>query len=485
MKSIRLDGAWLLFAAMAAVFIVMKISASYYAVSDENTYYKMGQLVAGGQTPYKDFFFAHLPLQIYIYALMFKAFGFNLLLLKTLSALAAVVAAAFVFAAVKDKLNSGIASAAAALFLFSYGTLLFSNFPTGAEFAVAFITAAFYFFMRRRFLLSGVLIGLGTAAYQLSIILLAVVAAAALLILKDKKAAIRLLAGFTLVLAAAGIPFLVAAKGEFIRQVLLYHLQKPADDADKQAIFLRILKTNALLFAAAAFAVISRYRNKMGVIMPAAIAAAYLAAFPLIKTAFNYYLLYALPFLAIAGSYGILWVYGFMAERARLSNIAAAAVIVAVIAVSGFFSVKLFIGYDFQDFPQAEEIAGYVRENSNEDQTIFGDDSTVPLISLLSGREIALNYVDNNAMRYRSGETGIDETLGQLQDSRGRGELKFVITRRIILDRNNAVDFGVSTLQKFTDFAGKCSLAKEFTSEWRGLLNSYLIYDCQKNSTAA
>src|SRR3989338_974374 len=113
MLNTKFDKNWIIFFAAAAVFLAIKVFAADYAVSDENTYYKMGQLVAEGQVPYRDFFFAHPPLQIYIYAVAFKVFGFNFFMLKMFSAVAAVAAAVFVFLAAKEKVNREAAVAAA------------------------------------------------------------------------------------------------------------------------------------------------------------------------------------------------------------------------------------------------------------------------------------------------------------------------------------------------------------------------------------
>ena len=475
------DRSWLVFIAAAAVFIAVKLSAAHYSVSDENTYYKMGQLVAGGQVPYKDFFFAHLPLQVYLYAVVFKLFGFNLAILKLLSAAAVAVTAAFVFALTKSRIGTAMASAAAMLFLFSYGTLLFSNYPTGLELAMPFVIAAFYFFLQKRPLLCGLMLGISTITYQLSVLTLPIFFGAAALMLKEKKALVRMAAGFAAVAGAVSLVFLLAAGWEFIRQVLLYHLQKPAEDIDKSDIFIRIIKTNWLLFGLAALAVASRYRKKTTLLMSLALALVYILAFPFIKTAFNYYLLYAFPFLAIIGGYGLLTLQEFLAERIKLRNWLAAAAVIALVALSCFFATRQFQDYDFQDFDSAQEIADYVKANSRQEQTIFGDDSTVPLVSLLSGREIALNYADNNAMRYRSGITDMEATLRQLNDSIGKGELKFILLRRIKLDKNAALDFGIGTEEKFTAFVkGKCGLAKEFSTEWRGLTHAYEVYDCLK-----
>ena len=97
-----------------------------------------------------------------------------------------------------------------------------------------------------------------------------------------------MLLGFAVVFTAINSLFLLAAKGEYVKQALVYHLKKPAEAADKQAIFFRIVKTNALLFILGTVAVVSRNRTKLYLIVPAFIAAAYMAAFPLLKTSFNY-----------------------------------------------------------------------------------------------------------------------------------------------------------------------------------------------------
>ncbi len=481
MQNAKFDKSWLLFIAVAAIFLIIKISSAHYAVSDENTYYKMGQLVAEGQLPYRDFFFAHTPLQIYLYAAVFMLFGFNLLVLKMLSAAAIIITAAFIFAIVKEKLNFKVATAAAALFLFSYGTMLFSNFPTGVEIATAFATASFYFFMQKRFFTSGFLSGLAAATAQLSIVALPILAAAAVLLLKDKKAAYRLLLGFAASAGTISLAFLAVAKGEFIRQVIIYHLNKPSESADKAAIFFRIVKTNWLLFIAAAAAAVSGYRTKISALLPLVIGAAYIAAFPLMKSSFNYYALYAFPFLAIAGGYGLRAAYEVLAERLKLRQEMAVAAIAAIVILGGFSAVQQFNSYDFQDFPIAKDVAAYVRENSIEGQTIFGDDSTVPLVSLLSGREIAINYVDNNAMRYQSGATDLGATLQLLQEAISKKGLKFVLLRRTEVQKGAYLDFGIGTEKRFMGFVrNSCKLAKEFQYSWRGLPQLYDIYDCLK-----
>ena len=70
---------------------------------DENVYYYMGKLVSEGKVPYRDFFYAHPPLHIYLIALIYKVFGFNIIILKLLPLIAILVSAKFIFCIAKNK----------------------------------------------------------------------------------------------------------------------------------------------------------------------------------------------------------------------------------------------------------------------------------------------------------------------------------------------------------------------------------------------
>ena len=66
------------------IFLFIKFSTLSYQNSDENTYFYMAKLMAEGKLPYRDFFFAHPPLQVAIYSLFLKVFGMHVFLLKSI-----------------------------------------------------------------------------------------------------------------------------------------------------------------------------------------------------------------------------------------------------------------------------------------------------------------------------------------------------------------------------------------------------------------
>ncbi len=459
---------WVVFATAAVLFLAIKMSAVGYSASDENTYYKMGELVARGQTPYVDFFFAHPPLQVYSYAAVFKFFGFNLGILKFLSAAAAVIAAFFVFLVLNER-SDFAAIFGTLLFFFTHATMLFTGFPTGTEFAMMFSAAGFYFFYKKTGLVSGILFGLGALAGLLALV--PAVICAIWLLPRDFDEFKRFVAGFAAVFGVVSLVFIIVSKGSYIAQVFAYNLLKPSGVIDTGAVLSRMLYKNWLLLAAAATVVFAGWKPRFSVLVPATIVGAYAAAFVSMKAVFDYYSLAAVPFLAILAGEGLVGAV----ELSRLRKVYAYGAIFAVIAAFGFANYFGSGGNGAYDFEDAREVASFVRDNSAANETVFGEDATAPLISLLSGREIALNFVDSNDLRFRSGLEDPDDVVRQLKES----DLRFFLVRKLDFGNNVKMAYGVATLNQFSNFLNEdCEVARKFETPWNGMVKEYYVYDC-------
>jgi len=66
-------------------------------------------------------------------------------------------------------------------------------------------------------------------------------------------------------------------------------------------------------------------------------------------------------------------------------------------------------------FMAPEALAERVRLLTPDDGTVFGDSIAAPLVALLAGRRIALDHVDTNSLRYRSGLTPPAEAIAELE----------------------------------------------------------------------
>src|SRR3989338_2124013 len=458
---------WVAFALAAVVFLAIKIDAAGYAASDENTYYKRGEFFVAGEVPYVDFFFAHPPLQAYMYAVVFKLFGFNLGILKFLSAAAAVIAAFFVFRLLNEK--SQIAAVTAILlFFFTHAILLFTSFPTGTEFVMMFSAAGFYYFHKKRSVVSGVLLGFGAITGLLALIPAAVMAG--WLLIRGLGEFRKFMMGFLAVFATVNALFLAITRGDYVTQTITYHLLKPEGVLDKAAVITRVVTRNWLILAASATAVFAKSKFRRQVAVPFFIIAACVAVFLFMKTFFDYYILNMLPFLAILAGQGISGII----ETFRVRRVLAYGSVLAVMAVVGFLNYGSFAANDAYDFENAREIANFVKENSDEGELVFGEDATAPLISLLSERGIALDFVDSNDLRFRTGMEDADIVINKL-----RGNLKFFLVRSLDFGEGVKLGYGVGTLPEFDAFIKEdCAVAKKFETPWKGRVKEYYVYDC-------
>ncbi len=466
-----MNKAWLVFLALASGFFLLKVVTLSYSIGDENIYYYMGSLISGGKMPYSDFFYAHPPLQAFLFGFVFKLFGFSFLLLKLSSTIAALVTSFFLFKLLKDRLGPFEASAGTALMLFSYDFLRFTSHPTGAALTAMFLFIGFYFFACKRFLLSGLFIGLAGLTGLYALIGAAVIFVYAFL--RERAGLRRLVAGFALTFMLVNLVFLLVFKGNFLSQVYLYHLLKPADSSAKLPVFFRLLEVNALLFFSSALVLLAAKRIKAFVFVSLALVLVYVAFFVLLSKVFAYYFVLIFPFLALVGAYSFFAV----ARSYRLKQYAFAASFLVLFLPSAAWSINKFVGYDYQDFDQADEIAAYVRENSLPNQTIFGDDSSTGLVALLSGRGITNDFVDTNSLRFRSGMADIGEAIGMLKSSDNR----FVLAYSLDVGRGELL-YGMLFIDEFSSYLNSsCSVAKEFSKEWNTYTKKFTLYTCEQS----
>ena len=146
---------------------------------DENVYYYMGKMVWEGKVPYKDFFYAHPPLHIYLMALAYGIFGFNIVILKFIPLASTLVSAFFVFKIAKEKFGNSEAVISSLLFLSSYSLLFNSVFSFGIEVAAMFLISGFYFLWNKNnYIASGILFGLAGITRLLALIPILVIFAA-------------------------------------------------------------------------------------------------------------------------------------------------------------------------------------------------------------------------------------------------------------------------------------------------------------------
>ncbi len=83
-------------------FILIRVLFIHPTFSDETFYFNVGKYVSMGKVPYKDFFFAHPPLQLYILAIIFKIFGNSFWIAKVFSLFSASFCALLTYVISKE-----------------------------------------------------------------------------------------------------------------------------------------------------------------------------------------------------------------------------------------------------------------------------------------------------------------------------------------------------------------------------------------------
>jgi dolichyl-phosphate-mannose--protein O-mannosyl transferase len=182
-------------------FALLKAYSLNFVKGDEHMYFYMSLLVSKGKWPYRDFFFSHPPLQLYLMGALYKLFGYSLALSKAVPSLAAMVSGVHVYLLGRRLVGRIEALIAVALFLFTFDVLRGSSHFTGANCALAFGLAATYQAVARRPIFAGVLFAVGTfiGIYIAPLALMLGV----LLIFRSWKESLRLLCSYV---AIPGMP---------------------------------------------------------------------------------------------------------------------------------------------------------------------------------------------------------------------------------------------------------------------------------------
>lgn len=449
---------------LAAIFLVLKFLNLNYVVGDENIYYKMAQLMAQGQTPYKDFFFSHPPLQLYLYTLLIKIFGINILLLKFMSSIAVVVTSIFIYLILKNigKLEAIVAST---IYLFSLDVLRFSDFANGIAICAMFGTIGLYFALRERVRISSVFLLLSCLTSFIGMIFAAGIGI--YMLLRQKK-------WIEFGIVFAGL-FLIAnillsiIYPNYFEQNITYHLQKPTEAVEKIPIITDLAAANILLLTGFICVLLTRRINAIN--MSGLIISVIFAIFFFVsKTVFNYYFLIVLPVIAIVSGYNLTKFISKFVKKQNNLNI----VFAVLILTASIYSIIGFLNFEDQDFTNAEEIADYVSQNSMQEETIFGDDSVTGLVSILSNREITNNMIDTNNLRFRSELLDPQEVIEQIDKS----NMRYFIGHKLDVGFGT-FSYGLLYLDEFSNYVKTCQEEKVFDIPAGEYTRKIILYDCR------
>ncbi|HLC61104.1 MAG TPA: hypothetical protein VJJ52_06785 [Candidatus Nanoarchaeia archaeon] len=463
---------WIPFLIVALVFIIIEAKGlTQVGPGDENVYFYMAKAMSEGQMPYRDFFYAHPPLHIFLLSVLINIFGINFFILK-FAALAFLLTASFFLYKLSlelfqnkfnDKSANLISMISVIIFLYSFTTLFTATFSVGIELSVMLMMVSFYLTFSKEYFVGGIFAGLaGLTRFYALVPLLVLFAFIFVKKLQEKRVKdfLILSSGFLMIFGIVMILLTALYGHNFTDSVIKYHFLKPKLPGQKLAVFENVIKENWIIFTV--FLLILFAQNKKRLQLPLFVVFFYFLFLLTLNFAADFYFIIVFPFMALVGAYSLTNVLTRL--NIKYLRYALVTMLILVFLWNTAADVMFLEKIGFLEFSPLQKMVAKVSATSSNMQ-IFGDASIAPLLSLMSNRSLALNYIDTNEMTFTSGLTNFylfTDTLDEIN-------LSYIIFRK---------NSGLHQISQFKQYAqSRCKLEESYTDRLEG---EFLMYTCEK-----
>jgi len=363
------------------VSIVLRLFFIHPTFSDENFYFNVAKSVKEGEIPYKDFFFAHPPLQIYTLALFFKIFGVSFLLGKILVLIISSLTIFLLFFISKELFDEKTAFIASFVFLLTPTFLAFSSVGYGMWEAMLLVLASMYFTIKNKLSLASIAFVSAVFFRYLAIVYLPFLIL--FLYLKKGKTKSFLILFFGLSLLSLLLLFLLFGPN-YITQTVSYHLFSKTQLVAQTQYWGIGLFFSFLALISAFVAYVEKDRILLLLALTPLIADSVILL--ILRQIFYHYFLISLPFCVMALSRVLIF------SKDRITKL----IIPIILLLSIILNMPTI---DFYLNPiHAEKfyyVAEFVKNNTSENDKIFGEPIATNYVSFITGRKIAGNYLDS------------------------------------------------------------------------------------------
>jgi len=336
-----------------AGLILLYLAVTYFGVqsiqydSDEFFYYMMGKEIIQGNTPYIDFFSAHMPLMIYPIALSFKILGATVYAGKLVPIIFSFILIYLVYL-IGEETREGVGWISAGLVFLSPFFQIYNHNMYGLMISGAVVAAAVYAYVKERHGVSGFLcmVCLFTRLNTIYIVL-------GLLYFNRRKK--QFYQGLLM-----GTPFLLLfLVPGFIEDTILYHLHKASHPIGfRLGEIASFVKTNWLILGACVMAAPTLY-NKQDKGFNMLVLGSLYTVFTLTQSnVYEFYLFLGLPFLALAAGS---WIGSLKKEKKNT--------VVIIICVWVLAGIPQTIDA-YSSTSKVEDFKGYLLENTRQGDNV-------------------------------------------------------------------------------------------------------------------
>jgi drug/metabolite transporter superfamily protein YnfA len=376
-------------AILISAFFIFKLGSFGIRLSDTNIYFYTGYKLLQGEVLYRDIFFTNFPFLTYLSAFYYLLTAGKLSLFF-LTPMIEVSATSFViYKIIKAKNSPLLAFISSFLYLFSFIVLSTSDHQTGVFFASFASVLSYYFYLNKKFVISGICLGLAllTKVYFLPILLALIVV---LVLDKNRQSVFRFFIGLFITSFIIFLPTILFAFPDFVKQVFEYSLTR-SPGIEKSGIIWFFITHDFLLFVLLLFSLLNIKKDKfLGL----------LSFFGIVFLLFyqDVYYLYLnllVPFLAL--SFADFYMYlkrNFDLQKAIVLTVLVPLLLYSVISYTTGFR-------NLQKLNNFSEIVETIKKENP--QALYGVNDITPALSHATKIPLLNGVVDTNANIYRKG----------------------------------------------------------------------------------
>lgn len=369
--------------AIIAGSAIVRLFFLHPTFSDENLHFNIAKNISNGLMPYKDFFFAHPPLQVYFLAFLFKIFGPSFLLAKLPTLAASSLSALMVYLILKELYDERSGFVASTIFLMTPPFLSFSLIGYGVWETMLLVLISVYSILKNKLPAASLAFVFAVFIRYLTVVYLPFLL---VLIYFRKQRLPRFLIPFFLLMFAAILLSVSIFGTDYFNQTVSYHLvSKISGQTAEPAQYWGM--GFFLIFLALISAHVSYMeRDKILFLFSLILLIADTAILLSLKLFFYHYFLVSLPFCIMAVGRS-LTVSKDLIIRASLLFI------IFLSVVSNPQTIDFYL--NASNAEKFHHIAEFVKNGTSAADKIFGEPTAINFVSFIAGREISGNYLDS------------------------------------------------------------------------------------------
>jgi 4-amino-4-deoxy-L-arabinose transferase-like glycosyltransferase len=369
-----------------AFYLLIRVLCITPVFSDETIYINMAKALKEGLLPYRDFFFAHPPIQLLL-LFPFATFG-NFVLVKIFISIVGMTCIFLVFLISKELFDEKSALVSSIAFLIFPGFLIFGNLAMGSFETLFFFLLSFYCILRKKIVFSCIFLTLAIFTRYLALLLIPFLF---IYILKFQRKDLKRFSFLSIFLIFFAFLLLYFLFGfSLIKFTILYQFQTNIEIAAQlSSLIWQYLSLGFFTFFISLFCLAFSYFKKDSKLF---LFSSYplfqdMAILLILRQVVYHYFVLSLPFIFIA--------FGRVFSKSKLLMTKTFLLAILLLCItSNLKSVSYY--FDKTKNLIFDELLDYTLKFTKESDLIFGEPISTNYISFVTNRKIAGNYFDSD-----------------------------------------------------------------------------------------